>query len=325
MPFTPTFTSPVAIIGIGNMGGGMASNLLARGYTVYVHDIDPSKHAIFVEKGALASNNIAGAASKSVATIVCVVDAEQTEQVLFASGGVAASVQPGHTVLLCPTIAPLDVERFAARLAQRRIHTIDAPMSGGPVRAADGSMSLMVACEDAVFHQHAQLLGDLSSKLFRISQRPGDGARTKLVNNLLAGINLVGAAEVLALAQRMGLNLATTQNVIEQSSGQSWIGTDRMQRALAGDYAPRAHMTLLAKDTALAVQAACHLGYATHAAKAAKAASAASAMAHASPAAYPGPLGQRAAQVFAQALAAGLADQDDSALFKLLQSTPVRK
>jgi L-threonate 2-dehydrogenase len=294
---------PIAIIGIGNMGGGMASNLLSKGYIVHVHDIDPSKHLIYMRKGAVAQQNIAVAAIKSVATIVCVVDAAQTQQVLFGAGGVAASVPAGHTVLLCPTIAPLDVERFAAQLAQHGIHTIDAPMSGGPVRAADGSMSLMVACLDEVFDRHAQLLNDLSSKLFRISQRPGDGARTKLVNNLLAGINLVGAAEVLALAQRMGLDVATTQSVISQSSGQSWIGTDRMQRALAGDYAPRAHMTLLAKDTALAVQAASHLG----------------------PLPYPGPLGQHAAQVFAQALAAGLACQDDSALFKLMQTTPVGK
>jgi L-threonate 2-dehydrogenase len=299
MPSTPA-SSPVAIIGIGNMGGGMASNLLSKGYAVHVHDIDASKYANYIQKGAVAQQNIAEAASKSVATIVCVVDADQTRQVLFGTGGLASCVPAGHTVLLCPTIAPLDVERFAAQLAKHGIHTIDAPMSGGPVRAADGSMSLMVACLDAVFDQHAPLLNDLSSKLFRISQRAGDGARTKLVNNLLAGINLVGAAEVLALAQRMGLDVATTQSVISQSSGQSWIGTDRMQRALAGDYAPRAHMTLLAKDTALAVQAS-------------------------GPAPYPGPLGQHAAQVFAQALAAGLASQDDSALFLLLQTTAMGK
>ena len=300
----------------------MASNLLARGYPVYVHDIDATRYAFYEQKGALAQQNIAGAAIKSIVTIICVVDAGQTEQVLFGSAGVASSVLPGHTVLLCPTIAPLHVERFAARLAQHGIHTIDAPMSGGPVRAADGSMSLMVACADAVFDQHAQLLSDLSSKLFRISQRPGDGARTKLVNNLLAGINLVGAAEVLALAQRMGLDLATTQSVINQSSGQSWIGSDRMQRALAGDYAPRAHMTLLAKDTALAVQAARQLGSGS-APRAPDAPDVPDTDASLAP--YPGPLGQHASDVFAKALAAGLASQDDSALFKLMHTTAVGK
>jgi putative dehydrogenase len=134
----------------------------------------------------------------------------------------------------------------------------------------------------------------LSNKVFRISQRVGDGARTKLVNNLLAGINLVGAAEVLALADRMGLNLNTTLDVIEQSSGQSWIGTDRMRRAIADDVAPRAHMTLLAKDTRLAQEAAAAAG-------------------------FDGPLGARASAVFAEAVQAGLAQLDDAALLRFLQ------
>jgi L-threonate 2-dehydrogenase len=294
----------ISVIGLGNMGGGMALNLLSRGYTLQVHDIDHAKVQFFIEKGALAHTGVAQTAIKCIATIVCVVDAAQTKDVLFGPQGVAHTVLAGHTVLLCPTIAPHDVERFAAQLSQHGIQTIDAPVSGGPARAADGSMSLMVACAEAVFEQHARLLHDLSSKVFRISQRPGDGARTKLVNNLLAGINLVGAAEVMVLAQRMGLDLETTLNVISQSSGQSWIGNDRMQRALQGDYAPRAHMTLLAKDTALAVQAAQQIAPGPD---------------------YPGPLGAIASQVFAQALAQGLASEDDSALFKLLQGMQMRK
>jgi L-threonate 2-dehydrogenase len=297
----------VSIVGIGNMGGGMATNLLARGYQVHVCDIDPVKSAFYQSKGALAHLNGAQAAMQSIATIVCVVDAAQMESVLFGEQGIASAVPAGHTVLLCPTIAPQDTERFAAQLAQRGIHSIDAPMSGGPARAADGSMSLMLACPDAVFAQHAVLIHHLSSKVFRISQRVGDGARTKLVNNLLAGINLVGAAEALALAQRMGLDGATMLAVIEQSSGQSWIGSDRMRRALAGDHAPLAHMGLLAKDTALAVQAARNL--------------VASAGAGAS-ACYPGPLGAHASAVFAQAMAAGMACEDDSALLQWLQTRP---
>ena len=86
--------------------------------------------------------------------------------------------------------------------------------------------------------------------MFRIGARPGDGARTKLVNNLLAGINLAGAAEAMALAERLGLDPARTLDVIEQSSGQSWIGSDRMRRAIAGDFAPRAHVTPAAKGHA---------------------------------------------------------------------------
>ena len=118
-------------------------------------------------------------------------------------------------------------------------------------------MSLMVACADAVFAQHEPLLRWLSSRLVRIGTRVGDGARTKLVNNLLAAVNLAGAAEALALGRTRGPRCRSARcSVIEQSSAQSWIGSDRMARALAGDFAPRAHTSLLAKDTTLALELA---------------------------------------------------------------------
>ncbi|CAN7472322.1 NAD(P)-dependent oxidoreductase [Polaromonas sp. LjRoot131] len=286
-------TRIVTVIGVGNMGGGMAANLLGKGWNVQVCDIDAAKVAALAQLSATAMARPADAAAESQAFIVCVVDAAQTEEVLFGEQGLARMLRPGHAVMLCPTIAPQDVESFAARLAERGVHTLDAPMSGGPARARDGSMSLMLACEQAVYERHAGLLRDLSAKVFHISEKPGDGARTKLVNNLLAGINLVGAAEALALAGRLGLDLGKTLDVIEQSSGQSWIGSDRMRRAIAGDYAPRAHVTLLEKDTRLAVAAARTAG-------------------------FEGPLGERASRVFVEAHQAGLAGEDDAALFKHL-------
>ena len=290
-----TSLKSVLIVGVGNMGGGMAANLLAKGWNVLVSDIDAEKVEKWVSKGAVNQSILAQSAPNLIAVVVCVVDAVQTEDVLFGKDGLAHRLLAGQTVILCPTILPQDVESFAARLAERGIHTIDAPMSGGPVRASSGSMSLMVACSQAVFAQQAGLLNALSSKVFNISEKPGDAARTKLVNNLLAGINLVGAAEALALAQKLGLDATKTLDVIEQSSGQSWIGSDRMRRALAGDYAPRAHVTLLEKDTRLALECAAAVG-------------------------FEGPLGAAASAVFAQAHAAGLAAEDDAAVFKVLST-----
>jgi 3-hydroxyisobutyrate dehydrogenase-like beta-hydroxyacid dehydrogenase len=222
------------------------------------------------------------------------VDDVQTRDVLFGKNGAAQQMKSGHVVMLCPTISPEVVELCAHKLVALGLETIDAPMSGGPARAREGRMSLMLACADAVFEQHKTLLATLSNQVFRISQQPGDGAKTKLVNNLLAGINLAGAAEVMALSERMGLNLTTTLNVIEQSSGQSWIGNDRMRRAIADDFEPRAHTTLLAKDTKLAVAAASQLDFKT-------------------------PLGQLTTDTFARALAHGLAEQDDASLIKLMR------
>lgn len=285
----------VAIIGVGNMGGAMSANLLAQGWPLHVCDLDATKCRALLPLGAVVFDSAAEAARQSTVTILCVVNALQAGDVLFGEGGVADAMKLGQTVIVCPTMAPGAVEDIALRLRRFGLHCIDAPMSGGPARARDRSMSLMLACGRNVLERNRSLIDALSSKVFFISEKAGDGARTKLVNNLAAAINLVGAAEVLAMASTMGLDQATTLAVIEQSSGQSWIGSDRMRRAITGDHAPRAHMTLLEKDTGLAVQAALDAG-------------------------FEGPLGGAVRDVFARASASGLADLDDSALLQWLSA-----
>ena len=284
----------IGVIGIGNMGLGMALRLRDTGHPVVVCDIDARRIAL--ASGCTLAANPAELAALCELVIIGVVDAAQVEQVLFGADGVASLAlgQPPLAtppcVMLCPTIGPGDVESFSARLHVSGFAVIDAPMSGGPVRARDGSMSLMVACEDAHFKRWEPVLRVLAQRLFRVGQRPGDGARTKLVNNLLAAINLAGASEAMALAQTLGLDPSTTLSVIEASSGQSWIGSDRLHRALTGDTAPQAHMALLAKDSALAIDMARGEG-------------------------FDAALGKVASQRFAAALQSGLARADDSAMW----------
>ena len=282
----------IGIVGVGNMGGAMAERLLGLGWPVAVRDVVPEREAALGDLGATVCASPAALAAACDAVIVAVVDGAQTRRVLFDADGIAAGARRGACVLLCPTIAPADTESFAARLAESGLDCIDAPMSGGPDRARAGRISLMVACADVAFERRRTLLDALSTQVFRLGARIGDGARTKLVNNLLAGINLAGAAEALALAERLGLDLARTLDVIERSSGQSWIGTDRMRRAVAGDYAPRAHTALLDKDTHLALEVAAAAGQAV-------------------------PLGSAAAARFAAACAEGHALRDDASLFEL--------
>ncbi len=287
----------VAFIGAGNMGGALVERLCEAQWPVTVCDTDPLRQQQALAAGASLADSPLSAVAQlgpAGALVIVVVDADQCREVLWGEQGAANGLRPGQAVVLCPTIAPDDTASIAERLAGQGIDCIDAPMSGGPQRARDGRMSLMVAAPPAVLERHADLLAALSLNVMRISERVGDGARTKLVNNLLAGINLVGAAEVLALAERLGLDLTTTLDVIERSSGQSWIGSDRMRRAIDGDLAPRAHVTLLEKDTRLAVAAAHSVG-------------------------FEGPLGARAAQVFKAAHEAGMADLDDAALLSFLR------
>ena len=179
----------VGVVGIGNMGLGLALRLRDAGIAVSVCDIDATRTLLAAEAGARVCATPADAARGCALLAVVVVDAAQTEAVLFGTpgtAGAAAALPPGATVLLCPTLGPADVESIAARLGATGLGCIDAPMSGGPVRARDGSMSLMVACSDALWARHQPLLLHLAAGLLRVGSRCGDGARTKLVNNLLA-------------------------------------------------------------------------------------------------------------------------------------------
>lgn len=282
------------VIGVGLMGLGLALRLRDALWPVAVRDLLPEREALAVAGGAVACPTPAAVGAASELLIVAVVDAAQTDEVLFGPDGAAAAMARGDCVMLCPTIGPGDVARIAQRLQAMGLACIDAPMSGGPARARDGSMSLMVACEDALFVRYESQLRQLSSRLFRVGTRCGDGAKTKLVNNLLAAANLGAACEALALAEHLGLDAHTTLGVIDQSSGQSWIGSDRLARSLAGDTEPRARMALLTKDSGLAMAMAAEAGV--------------------RPA-----IGAQAAALFRAACDAGLTDEDDSALLNLLR------
>ena len=282
----------VGVIGVGNMGGAMAARLLSLGHRVVVRDIRPEAEAALARPGAQVAPSPAAVAKIADFIVIAVVDAAQNEAVLFdETQAVVAGLMRHHVVLLTSTIAPADAASLAQRIAATGAAVLDAPVSGGPQRARDGSMSMMIGATDADVARAQPLLAALSSAVFRVGEKPGQGAAMKLVNNMLAAVNLVAAGEACALAARAGLDLAAVSKVVNGSSGQSWIFAERAARLLAGDAMPRAHVSLLAKDSALAAEFARELGLACD-------------------------LGKVAAREFADALVAGLADADDSAMLR---------
>lgn len=282
------------IVGTGNMGGGMARRLLSMGWPVHVHDKDAATQQVLQNAGAHGCDTAAAVAKAADSVIVCVIDAVQVQEVLDGPTGLLAAMKAGQTVIMCPTLAPAQTEDFARQLQAIGVHMVDAPMSGGPIRAASGSMSLMTAAPAEVLAAQNELLTTLSEQCVFISHKVGDGTRVKLVNNMLAGINLVGACEAMVLAEKLGLDKEVTLSLIERSSGQNWIGTDRLRRVFAGDTSAGSHMRLLAKDTRLAVEAAQQVGYS-------------------------GWLGAAAAQAFAMACQQGMGVMDDSKMLEFIR------
>ena len=281
------------LIGIGSMGMAMALNLHRKGVQICAHDIRPEAMQSARSAGIAVCASPSELAQQTNLIIVVVVNAKQVDEVLFGDQGVTSVPGEGKTVMLCPTIAPEDTLNISERLTNLGFGVIDAPISGGPVRAEAGTMSIMLAGTDQLIAQHQAVLDALSDKIFRLGPRIGDGARYKLVNNLLAGINLIAAAEVIALGTRLGLDQQKLLALMSASSGQSMMLEDRMTRALANDYAPRAHAHILTKDVALGVAMADKAGQET-------------------------PLAAYALEIFKATLASGYDSLDDAAVLKIL-------
>jgi L-threonate 2-dehydrogenase len=244
-------TLRTGVIGAGQMGLGIVQSLTHNGFAVDACDIDPTRETLAAALGATLQPTAAALAAACDCIIVVVVDAGQIEEVLSGEGGMLSILGPGKLVLLCSTIAPSDAARFAAAIEARGALALDVPISGGPAKAAAGTMTAIVAGSDAALRQVEPVLAAISGRRFVISSRHGDAARTKLVNNLLAGVNLAAGAEAMALARRLGLDPQRMLAVISASSGQSWMIDDRMPRALSGDLEPRAAMHVLTKDLSL--------------------------------------------------------------------------
>lgn len=279
------------IIGIGAMGMAMAKNLHRNGVDIVVRDIRAEAEREAQVLGMTIAVSPAALAAQVDLIIVAVVDAQQIEAVLFGPDGVMSNTPRATTIMLCSTIAPEQTARFSMLLARDRIDTIDAPISGGPARAEAGTISMMLAAPRATLDRHARILAALSDKHFYIGEQAGDGAKAKLVNNLLAGINLVAGAEALALGMRVGLDRQRLFELICASSGASWIFQDRMSRALQEDFEPRAAAHILTKDLSLATAMADAADYAT-------------------------PLGDAALAVFRETVERGWAELDDAVVLR---------
>jgi 3-hydroxyisobutyrate dehydrogenase len=283
----------IGVIGVGAMGAGIATRLLNQNYQVQVRDIVDEREQRMHSAGATIATQPASMIASVDAVFIVVVTAAQIDQVLNGDDGLLTGLTQTDaaqkTVFLCSTIAPEDTERFAELISATQARVIDAPISGGPARAYDGSMSMMIAATDEHVAPVAELINAVAQRQFRVSQRCGDGARAKLVNNLAAGVNLTVAAEAIAMAGKLGLDKVKMQALMAASSAQSWAADDRIPRALVDDFEPRAATRVLMKDLTLGTELAARCGASV-------------------------PLGQQALAQFVAACESGLAELDDAAM-----------
>ncbi|MCB5174330.1 L-threonate dehydrogenase [Microvirga lenta] len=282
----------VAVIGLGSMGFGMASSLRRAGFDVAGCDVDRSAVERFAAEGGRGAESPAQAAEGADIVVSVVVNAAQTEAVLFGRGGVAQAMPEGAVFVSSATMDPEAARRLAARLEESGRHYLDAPISGGARRAAEGALTILASGSPAAFAKARPALDAMASTLYELGDAPGQGAAFKMINQLLAGVHIAAACEAIAFAARQGLDIAKVYEVITASAGNSWMFENRVPHVLDGDYTPHSAVDIFVKD----------LGIIQDMARAAK---------------FPVPVSAAALQMFLMTSAAGMGRDDDASVARL--------
>jgi 3-hydroxyisobutyrate dehydrogenase len=286
----------VGLIGLGAMGSGMAQSLRRAGHTVHVFDVRREAAEAFAKDGGVACASLAELGAACDVVISVVVNAAQTEAVLFGTDGqdrgCASHMKPGSVFVMCSTVDPNWSVALEARLEGMGLRYIDAPISGGAAKAASGQMTMMTAGKPEAYAVAEPFLNAMAGKVYKLGDSAGAGSKVKIINQLLAGVHIAAAAEAMALGLREGVNAEALYEVITNSAGNSWMFENRMAHVLAGDYTPLSAVDIFVKD----------LGIVLDVARASK---------------FPLPLSSTAHQMFMQASTAGFAKEDDSAVIKI--------
>ena len=286
-----TNNQQIAVIGLGSMGYGMAASILAAGHRTHGFDISPSQVARFQAQGG-AVGDLDTIATEIDAVVVVVLNAAQTETVLFGDTGVVPAMKRGSVVLACATVPPAFARDMAARCADYGVHYLDAPISGGSLKAAAGRLSIMASGTAQAFAAAAPVLDATAEKVFTLGDAAGAGSAMKAVNQLLAGVHIAAMAEAMTFGLSQGVSAEKFVEVIPECAGTSWMLENRAPHIVAGDYTPHSSVNIWPKDLGIVLDIARGAG-------------------------FDAPVTQAALAQFVEAAAMGLGAEDDAAVVKV--------
>jgi 3-hydroxyisobutyrate dehydrogenase-like beta-hydroxyacid dehydrogenase len=286
-------SSTVGFIGLGHMGSPMALNLLKNGFPLVVHDVDRTKAEALRARGATVADSAEAVAAVAERTICMVETTAQAESVIAGERGIVRGARRGHIVVCMSTIDPLVARRLGEQLATRGVAMLDAPVSGGTVRAVSAELSIIAGGAAETVAACQDLFRAMGAKIFHVGAL-GQGLAMKLVNNMLVQVNMVAVAEALVLGVKAGLDPQTIYEVVRVSSGTSHAFETRVPKILERDFAPGGTVDISYKDQELETAFAKQLG-------------------------VPVLLANVSQQVYQMARAAGLNKEDGSAVVKVLE------
>ena len=281
----------IGVIGLGSMGFGVAQSALRAGHTVHGFDINPAQVERFQAEGG-ASGTLDEVAGDLDTVVVIVLNAAQTESVLFGPDGIAPKMRSGAAILSCATVAPEFARDMERRCAEIGLLYLDAPVSGGTGRAASGELSVMSSGSDAAYEKLGPTLDAIASNVFKLGDSARAGSAMKAVNQLLVGVQIAACAEAMTFGMSQGIDPEMMVDVISKSAGTSWALEHRGPKMAVADYSPSSMINIWPKDLGIVQDISRGSQFST-------------------------PLASTALQIYLAAQGMGLGLEDDSAITKV--------
>lgn len=250
-----TVRQKVAAFGLGSMGYGIATSALRSGHLVWGADVNTEQMAKFSGAGGQ-SSDIHASAGELDAVLVVVLNAAQTEDVLFGDAGIVPKLKSGAVVLACATVPPAFAKDMAQRCAKHGVHYLDAPISGGSAKAAEGKLSIMASGTPDAFAAARPILSSISETVFELGDEAGAGSAMKAVNQLLAGVHIATMAEAMTFGMTQGVAPEKFVEVITKCAGSSWMLENRAPHIVSGDYTPHSSVNIWPKDLGIVLEIA---------------------------------------------------------------------
>ncbi|EXI62765.1 oxidoreductase [Mannheimia granulomatis] len=291
----------IAVVGLGAMGMGAAKSCIAEGLETYGVDLNPTYLEALKNAGAKGvSTSAVDFAAELDAILLLVVNANQVNSVLFGEDGVAQHLKKGSVVMVSSTISAQDSKDISQKLTEFGLVMLDAPVSGGAAKAAQGEMTVMASGSAEAFEKLKPVLDAVAGKVYNIGEEIGLGATVKIIHQLLAGVHIAAGAEAMALAARAGIPLDLMYDVVTNAAGNSWMFENRMKHVVDGDYTPLSMVDIFVKDLGLVNDTAKSLRFPLH-------------------------LASTAYSMFTEASNAGYGKEDDSAVIKIFSGIELPK
>lgn len=247
-------TEIIGFIGLGIMGGPMAANLIDADYEVVGYNRSPEPVDELIEQGGERADSPQAVAERTDVVITCLPDSPVVEEIICGENGVLAGISEDMTVIDMSTISPTVTESLAADIAEQNAHMLDAPISGGEEGAIEGTLSIMVGGDEAVFDEHRDLFSVMGDTVTHCGPN-GAGQTTKACNQIVVAAQMVGVSEALVFAKKAGADLEAVVEAISGGAAGCWTLDNRAPRMIQGTFEPGFFASYQYKDLRIATDA----------------------------------------------------------------------